>query len=66
MACGVPLARIELLDAKAITAVNKYSGTSVEPAPTLFFEFHGSPKGGGDPWLHPQPLVQKLINHLSQ
>jgi len=42
---GVPIARIELLDAKQMDAVNKYAKLDYAVAPTLFFEFHGTPRG---------------------
>lgn len=42
MQLGIPLARIEFLDAVQVRAVNAYSRTSMTEAPTLMMEFHGS------------------------
>ncbi|MBS0284175.1 MAG: FAD-binding protein [Proteobacteria bacterium] len=43
--CGVPLARIELLDDAQIRAVNAWSKLDLPELPTLFLEFHGSVNG---------------------
>ena len=40
---GIPVARIELMNALQVKACNAYSGLSLPEAPSLFLEFHGSP-----------------------
>lgn len=39
---GVPIAKIELLDALMLHAINQYSSTDYPEKPTLFLEFNGS------------------------
>jgi D-lactate dehydrogenase (cytochrome) len=39
---GIPVARIEFVDAETVRAVNAYSGTDLPMRPHLFVEFHGS------------------------
>jgi D-lactate dehydrogenase (cytochrome) len=39
---GIPVARIELVDAEHIKAINAYSKLSLAVTPTLFVEFHGT------------------------
>ena len=39
---GIPVARLELLDAVQLDAINRYSKATYPVAPTLFFELHGA------------------------
>ncbi|MEM7462978.1 MAG: FAD-linked oxidase C-terminal domain-containing protein [Pseudomonadota bacterium] len=45
MQTGIPMARIELLDADAVVAINAYSKTDFPVSPLLLLEFHGSQSG---------------------
>lgn len=40
--CGIPIARVELLDAEQVRAINRYSKTRFPEKVALFLEFHGS------------------------
>jgi D-lactate dehydrogenase (cytochrome) len=42
---GIPIARIELLDALQVRAVNIYSKLTLPETPMLFLEFHGTEAG---------------------
>ncbi|KFF49410.1 lactate dehydrogenase [Gammaproteobacteria bacterium MFB021] len=42
---GIPMARIELMDALAMRAVNRFSHLDYAEKPTLFLEFHGTHAG---------------------
>lgn len=57
---GVPIARIELLDPLAIKAINLYSKTTLNEAPTLFFEFHGSTNSAKEQ----AEIVQEVANEM--
>ncbi|XP_019391163.1 PREDICTED: probable D-lactate dehydrogenase, mitochondrial isoform X1 [Crocodylus porosus] len=41
---SIPIARIEFLDDVMISACNQFSGLSYTVSPTLFLEFHGTPR----------------------
>ncbi|WP_258395828.1 FAD-binding oxidoreductase, partial [Burkholderia multivorans] len=42
---GVPIARVEFVDALAVRSINRHSNLTLAEAPTLFFEFHGTEAG---------------------
>ena len=42
---GVPIARVELIDANTVRMVNAYSKLALREEPMLLMEFHGSPAG---------------------
>ena len=42
---GVPIARVELIDANSVRMVNAYSKLTLREEPMLLMEFHGSPAG---------------------
>lgn len=42
---GLPMARIEFMDAASVAAVNAWSGTAIPLTPHLMVEFHGSESG---------------------
>ncbi len=42
---GVPVARVEFVDALAIRAINRHDNLTLPETPHLFFEFHGTEAG---------------------
>ena len=45
---GIPMARIEFLDAASVAACNAHAGMALPEVPHLLVEFHGSPAGVGE------------------
>ncbi|MBT2693210.1 FAD-linked oxidase C-terminal domain-containing protein [Bacillus sp. ISL-55] len=45
LAGGIPVARIEFVDAESVKKVNEYMETDYEESTTLFMEFHGNEAG---------------------
>ena len=57
--CGIPIARVELLDVRTIQATNRYSSLANREAPTLFMEFHGSPASVAEQMSLVQDLAEQ-------
>ena len=49
---GIPVGRVEFLDTYSIESTNLYSGMDLKVAPTLFFEFEGTPA-----WVEEQSTI---------
>ncbi|HEX7066488.1 MAG TPA: FAD-linked oxidase C-terminal domain-containing protein [Bacillales bacterium] len=45
LSAGIPIARVELVDARSVKQVNLHSETDYLEKPTLFLEFHGNEAG---------------------
>jgi D-lactate dehydrogenase (cytochrome) len=57
---GIPIARIELLDALQIKACNAYSKLTLPEVPTLFVEFHGTDAGVAEQLQRFNDIVAEL------
>ncbi|MBO1003951.1 FAD-binding oxidoreductase [Pseudogracilibacillus auburnensis] len=45
LTAGIPIARVELVDARSIKQVNEFQGTNYPEQDSLFLEFHGNKAG---------------------
>ncbi|MBI6557022.1 FAD-binding protein [Pseudomonas veronii] len=55
---GIPVSRVELLDARTVQAVNRFSHMGLTETPTLFFEFAGSPASVAEQVKLTQEIVE--------
>ena len=58
---GIAIARCEFLDAQCIKNVNHHDGLTLQEAPTLLFEFHGSPQSVAED----AQVVQEIANEFN-
>jgi len=56
---GVPIARVELLDANAVRAVNRHDKLALRETPMLLMEFHGSQAGVDEQAAVVQSIAQE-------
>ncbi len=59
LTAGIPIARVELVDARSIEQANKYNETNYEVAPSLFLEFHGNRAGNKEDIEFVQTIVEE-------
>jgi D-lactate dehydrogenase (cytochrome) len=58
--CGVPVARVELLDDAQMDAINRFTKTNHPVMNTLFFEFHGTPASVKEQTAQVEQLVREF------
>ena len=58
MQMGIPVARVEFMDDRAVRAVNRYSQMNLRETPLLLFEFHGSPGAVAEHAQQAQEITQ--------
>ncbi|MFK2826281.1 FAD-linked oxidase C-terminal domain-containing protein [Bacillus sp. B190/17] len=59
LSAGIPIARMELVDARSIVQVNRFSGTDFPEKPSLFLEFHGNEAGNESDAQFAQELFEE-------
>ena len=57
---GIPIARVELIDANTVRMVNTYAKLSLREEPLLLMEFHGSPAGVKEQALAVQEIAAEF------
>ena len=57
---GVPIARVELIDANSVRMVNRYAKLGLREEPLLLMEFHGSPTGVQEQAQTVQDIAREL------
>ncbi|MBS4218726.1 FAD-binding protein [Bacillus sp. FJAT-49711] len=60
LTAGIPIARIELVDARSIKQVNHFSETDFPEEPSLFLEFHGNQSGNEEDIDFVQTIVKDM------
>ncbi|WP_017727772.1 FAD-binding oxidoreductase [Halalkalibacterium ligniniphilum] len=60
LSAGIPMARMELVDARSIQQANRYMDSSFEELPTLFLEFHGNEAGLHQDVTFAQEILQDM------
>ncbi len=63
---GIPIARVELIDANTVRMVNAYAKLGLREEPLLLMEFHGSPNGVKEQALAVQEIAAEYGSVIGQ